>query len=104
VLKHKTKLSNVAIDEHGQLVYAQPPFRLVLKMMVKDFPIMCWYMLIGMMLLLSRSVWAIAHPSITVTYKADILIYMFLLFISFSVIVGLVFGSYYFAKSKLKSQ
>jgi hypothetical protein len=101
---HKTKLSNIVVDSKGNLAYAQTPFKQILRCMLKDFPIMCWYMLIGMMLLFARSLWAIMHPAITVSNKADLLIYVFLMFVSFSVVAGLVGGSYYFAKSKLKSK
>jgi len=97
------KLSNIVIDNKGNLAYAQPPIKQILRLMLKDFPIMCWYMVIGMILLFARSLWAIMHPAITVTNKADLLIYIFLLFVSFSVVTGVIGSSYYFAKSKLKS-
>jgi len=71
--------------------------------MLKDFPIMCWYILIGMLLLFTRSLWAVMHPAIAVNSKADVLIYIFLMFVSSAVTAGLVGGSHYFAKSKLKS-
>ncbi len=97
------KLSNIVIDSTGKLVYAQPPFKQILRLMLKDFPIMCWYMLIGMMMLFARSLWAVMHRTVTVTHKADLLIYLFLMFVSFFVMAGLIGGSFYFAKAKLKS-
>lgn len=97
------KLSNIVIDSKGNLAYAQPPFKQILRLMLKDFPIMCWYVLIGMMMLFVRSLWAITHRAIMVTNKADLLIYLFMMIVSFSVITGLLIGSWYFAKSKLKS-
>lgn len=100
----RTALSNVVVNSRGILAYARPPLKQIVVLMVKDFPIMCWYMLAGMMLLFTRSLWAVMHPAITVTSKADMLIYVFLMFVSSSVTVGLIGGSYYFAKSKLSSK
>jgi hypothetical protein len=99
----KTKLSNVSVDREGNLVYIRPPLRQIIRRMCKDFPIMCWYMLIGMILLFTRSLWAVLHSAITVTSKFDMLIYIYLMFISSLVIAGLLGGSYYFAKTKLNS-
>jgi hypothetical protein len=99
----RTTLSNVVVNSMGKLAYARPPLNKIVRLMLKDFPIMCWYMLIGMLLLFTRSLWAVMHPAITINSKADMLIYVFLSFVSSSVTAGLVGGSYYFAKSKLKS-
>jgi hypothetical protein len=99
----RPQLSTIVVNEEGKLAYTIPPWRKVFRQMLKDFPIMCWYMLIGMILLFTRSLWAVLHPAITVTSKFDMLIYVYLMFISSLVIAGLLGGSYYFARTKLKS-
>jgi len=98
----KPLLSSIVVDRTGKLTYAQPPFKQIVKRMLKDFPIMCWYMLMGMMTLFGRSLWAITHRALTVTHRIDLLIYVFLMLVSFMVVAGLIGGSFYFARAKLK--
>lgn len=101
--KQQPKLSNLVINSSGKLVCTKLPLSKIFHQMVKDCPFICWWMLIGMILIFFQSVWAVANTSITVTHRAEILIYFFLVFVSFSVVVGLVVISFYWAKLKLKN-
>lgn len=97
-------LSTIVVNEAGQLSYTKPPWKKVIYLMVKNFPIMCWYMLLGMLMLFARSLWAIMHRAETVTHASELLIYIFLLFMSFIVTTGLIGFSFYQAKLKLQNK
>ncbi|NOS92597.1 MAG: hypothetical protein HOP30_11785 [Cyclobacteriaceae bacterium] len=101
---NRPALSSLGVNEEGKLAYSSPPLKKILQHMVKGFPIMCWYLLFAMLVLFSRTMWAITHRSETVTHAADILIYGFLLFVSSSVTIGLIILSYFYAKHKLQSK
>lgn len=72
--------------------------------MLKDLPVMCWYMLGGMIILFGRSIWVLRHRSETVTYAGEILIYSFFLLVSSFVMLGLLGMAYGQSKSKLQSK
>ena len=103
ITNKRPPLSAIVVNEAGQLSYSKPQWKKVIRQMVKSFPIMCWYMLIGMLTLFTRSLWAIMHRAETVTYAAELLIYIFLLFMSFIVTGGMIGLSIYQAKINYKT-
>jgi hypothetical protein len=100
----KPELSSISVNEKGALMYSTRPWKMIVRQMVKDFPPMCWFMLAGMMMLFGRTFWAVLYQQQTVTHKLDILIYLFLLFVSGAVFVSIIATSYYLAKNKLKTE
>lgn len=102
IADHRPPLSTIVVNEEGKLAYATPSLKKIARQMIKDFPIMCWYMLAGMVMLFSRSLWALYHRAETVTYIGEVLIYIFLLMVSVVVTLGILGFSYYLAKSKLQ--
>ncbi len=55
----KPTLSTIQVSRKGRLVYSEQTWNKVLRQMVKDLPIMCWHMLLGMVMLFSVSAWAL---------------------------------------------
>ncbi len=99
----KPELSSISVNEKGTLTYSTSPWKKIARQMVKDFPPICWFMLAGMMMLFIRTLWAVLNQAQTVTQKLDVLIYIFLLFVSGAVFVSIIGASYYLTKSKLKN-
>jgi|LakMenE01Jun11ns_1017448.scaffolds.fasta_scaffold9810619_2 hypothetical protein len=96
----KPTLSTIQVNTKGRLVYSEQTWNKVFRQMVKDLPIMCWHILLGMVMLFSISAWALAHRAETVTQYAEVLIYFFMLFVSALVTFSMIAISYYIAKSK----
>jgi len=97
----KPAISSVSVNKDGILVYPTPVWKKIAHHMLKDFPIVCWYISVVMVLIFIISVWSIAHRHIATTHHSEVAIYWFLIIYSLAVVGGMIGLSYFFSRNEV---
>jgi len=94
-------LSNLVVSRTGKLKYREPALVRILQVAAKITPFMAWYVFIGMLVVLSMSVWGIAHPEVAVTHLGEVTAYLFLIVFSTTAAVAMIAAAFFFARKRI---